>query len=156
MVSRRGPGYYLRPEKICRARQARPGRPSQQGAWHRRSFRCHNERQFHAPTGELSRASRGLWPSSRPASFYNARDFEDAIIAWKNGAPVRLREIAVVEDPVQQDKQTNWGNGGVPSITLAIDRQPGANTVQVIDTIREILPGLLRQLPPSVKVGGLL
>ncbi len=40
----------------------------------------------------------------------------------------------------------------MPSITLAIDRQPGANTVQVIDTIREILPGLLRQLPPSVKV----
>ncbi len=69
---------------------------------------------------------------------------------------MRLREIAVVEDSVQQDKQTNWGNGGVPSITLAIDRQPGANTVQVIDTIREILPGLLRQLPPSVKVGGLL
>ncbi len=103
------------------------------------------------PTGELSGQQRALAIKSS-GQLYNARDFEDAIIAWKNGAPVRLREIAVVEDSVQQDKQTNWGNGGVPSITLAIDRQPGANTVQVIDTIREILPGLLRQLPPSVKV----
>lgn len=103
------------------------------------------------PTGELQGAQRAVAIKSS-GQLYNARAFEDAIIAWRNGAPVRLRDIGVAEDSVQQDKQTSWGNGGIPSITLAIDRQPGSNTVQVVDSIRELLPGLLRQLPPSVEV----
>lgn len=103
------------------------------------------------PTGELSGAERSLAIKSS-GQLYNARAFEDAVIAWRNGAPVHLRDIAEVEDSVQYDKQTAWRNGGVPSITLAIDRQPGANTVAVIDNIREILPGLLKQLPPTVEV----
>lgn len=83
---------------------------------------------------------------------FNARAFEDTIVAYHDGAPVRLREIAVVEDSVQQDKQLAWGRGGAPSITLAIDRQPGANTVEVADSIRKLLPELRRQLPPTVSL----
>lgn len=83
---------------------------------------------------------------------FNAREFEDAVIAWNDGAPVRLRELGTVLDSVQQDKQIAWGRGGHPSITLAIDRQPGANTVQVVDSIRALLPSMLAQLPPSVQV----
>lgn len=83
---------------------------------------------------------------------FNAAAFEDNIIAYVHGAPVRLREIGRVMDDVQQNRQIAWGHGGEPSITLAIDRQPGANTVKVADAIREILPQLIRQLPPAVTV----
>lgn len=65
---------------------------------------------------------------------------------------MRLGELGAVVDSVRQDKQTAWGNGGVPSITLAVDRQPGTNTVRVVDSIRSLLPALERQLPPSVSV----
>lgn len=103
------------------------------------------------PTGSLDGARKSSAIKSS-GQLFNARAFEEAIIAYHDGAPVRLREIGVVVDSVQQDKQLSWGNGGYPSITLAIDRQPGANTVRVVDSIRELLPTLKRQLPPAVEV----
>lgn len=103
------------------------------------------------PTGTLEGSRRGNSIKSS-GQLFNARAFEDAVIAYINGTPVRLGDLGVVIDSVQQDKQLAWGKGGIPSITLAVDRQPGANTVEVVDTIRSILPSLLRQLPPSVDV----
>ena len=101
------------------------------------------------PTGSLEgeRISTSIKSSGQ---LFNARAFEDAVVAYKNGSPVRLRELGQVVDSVEQDKQLNWGNGGIPSITLAVDRQPGANTIQVVDSIKAIMPSLLKQLPPSV------
>lgn len=101
------------------------------------------------PTGSLEGAQKASAIKSS-GQLFNARAFEDTVIAYHAGAPVRLREIGEVIDSVQQDKQLSWSNGGYPSITLAIDRQPGANTVHVVDEIRKILPALQKQLPPSV------
>ncbi len=103
------------------------------------------------PTGSLEgeTVARAIKSSGQ---MYNARAFEDTVIAYKNGAPVRLREIGEAIDSVQQDKQLAWSVGGNPSLTLAIDRQPGANTVHVVDSIRQLLPMLEKQLPPSVHV----
>lgn len=103
------------------------------------------------PVGSLE-GERKASAIKSSGQLFNAREFEDAVIAWHEGAPVRLRELGKVVDSVQQDKQIAWGRGGFPSITLAIDRQPGANTVQVVDSIRALLPGLLAQLPPAVNV----
>lgn len=103
------------------------------------------------PTGSLEGVQKASAIKSS-GQLFNARAFEDTVIAYHDGAPVRLREIGKVVDSVQQDKQLSWGNGGYPSITLAIDRQPGANTVEVVDSIRKVLPALEKQLPPSVEV----
>lgn len=103
------------------------------------------------PTGSLEGPQKASAIKSS-GQLFNAKAFEDIIVAWHEGAPVRLREIGKAVDSVQQDKQISWGNGGHPAITLAIDRQPGANTVKVAAAIREILPSLIRQLPPSVEV----
>ena len=82
----------------------------------------------------------------------NARAFRDAVVAYRNGAPVRLRDLGAVVDSFKQDKQLTWSNGGAPSIMLAVERQPGTNTVQVVDSISALLPALQKQLPPSAKV----
>lgn len=103
------------------------------------------------PTGSLEGAQRASSIKSS-GQLLNARAFEDTVVAYRNGAPVRLRDLGTVADSVQQDKQISWSNGGAPSITLAVERQPGTNTVQVVDAIRSLLPGLERQLPPAVKV----
>ena len=103
------------------------------------------------PTGSLEGEQRASSIKSS-GQLLNARAFRDTVVAYRNGAPVRLRDLGTVEDSVQQDKQISWSNGGVPSITLAVERQPGTNTVQVVDAIRKLLPALERQVPPSVKV----
>jgi HAE1 family hydrophobic/amphiphilic exporter-1 len=81
----------------------------------------------------------------------NAEEFEGLIISNRGGNPVRLRDVAKVEDSVESLK--SWATfNGEPSITLAVLRQPGANTVQVVDLIRAALPALQSQLPQSVSL----
>ncbi len=81
----------------------------------------------------------------------NAAEFADLIVSTKGGSPVRLRDVASVEDSLESLK--SWATfNGEPSITLAVLRQPGANTVQVVDSIRAALPTLQSQMPASVKM----
>ena len=101
------------------------------------------------PTGSLEGAQRSVAIKSS-GQLFDAKAFEETVVAYRNGAPVRLREIGTVVDSVQQDKQLAWGGADDVGIMLGIERQPGANTVQVVDSIRKILPSLERQLPPSV------
>ncbi|MEA2898508.1 MAG: hydrophobic/amphiphilic exporter (mainly bacteria), family [Bradyrhizobium sp.] len=81
-----------------------------------------------------------------------AADYRHVIVAWRNGSPVRLDEIAKVYDSVENDKTATWFNG-VRAIVLAIYRQPDANTVAVVDGVLAKLPALRAQIPPSVKIG---
>lgn len=81
----------------------------------------------------------------------NAQDFADLIISTKGGVPVRLRDVAQVQDSVETLK--TWATlNGENSIAIAVQRQPGANTVRVVDAIRSALPQLQSQLPQSVRV----
>ena len=77
--------------------------------------------------------------------------YKPLIVAWRNGAPVRLADIANVEDSVENDKIASWLNGR-RSIVLAIQRQPDANTVAVTDAVKALLPSFRAQLPPSVSL----
>ncbi len=80
-----------------------------------------------------------------------AADFADLIISTKGGNPVRLQDVASVEDSLQTLK--SWATlNGENSITLAVQRQPGANTVKVVDSIRAALPALQAQMPQSVRM----
>jgi HAE1 family hydrophobic/amphiphilic exporter-1 len=81
----------------------------------------------------------------------NAAEFGDLIVSTRGGNPVRLRDIAKVEDSLETLK--NWATfNGELSTTLAIQRQPGANTVQVVDAILAALPALQAQMPQSVEM----
>ncbi|MFA7006260.1 MAG: efflux RND transporter permease subunit, partial [Verrucomicrobiia bacterium] len=80
-----------------------------------------------------------------------AEQFRPIIVAYRNGAPVRLEQIAQVTDSTQSDKVASWFNG-VRGIILSIQRQPGYNTVQVVDDIRNLLPQFRAQVPASVQI----
>ncbi|HEX5958221.1 MAG TPA: efflux RND transporter permease subunit, partial [Hyphomicrobiaceae bacterium] len=77
--------------------------------------------------------------------------FRPLIVAWRNGAPVRLEDIAAVEDSVENIEASGEYNGK-RSIIVGVRRQPDANTVAVIDSIRAMIPEFERLLPPTVKL----
>ncbi len=80
-----------------------------------------------------------------------AADYSQVVVAWRNGAPVKLDEIATILDSVENDKIATWLNGK-RSIVLAVQKQPDANLVAVVDGVRAKLPALRAQIPPSVSV----
>ena len=81
----------------------------------------------------------------------NAAEFSELIVSNRGGNPVRLRDVAQVEDSFETVKTAASLNGET-SITLAILRQPNANTVKVVDAVRAALPGFQSQLPQSVQM----
>jgi hydrophobic/amphiphilic exporter-1 (mainly G- bacteria), HAE1 family len=81
----------------------------------------------------------------------NAAQFSDLIIATREGKPVRLRDVARVIDSVENNQTASWFEGG-RSIVLAIQRQPDANTVEVVDRVKAMLPQFGDELPPSVSI----
>ncbi|HWP25380.1 MAG TPA: efflux RND transporter permease subunit [Xanthobacteraceae bacterium] len=80
-----------------------------------------------------------------------AVDYSKIVVAWRNGAPVRLDEIARVVDSVENDKIASWYNG-TRSIVLAIQRQPDANTVAVVDAVKALMPSLRAQVPAAIEM----
>jgi HAE1 family hydrophobic/amphiphilic exporter-1 len=78
-----------------------------------------------------------------------AEAYENVVVSYRNGSPVYLNEIAHVYDGVENDKSASWYNG-TRTIYLAIQRQPGTNTVEVVDRVKELLPQLSEQLPAAV------
>src|SRR6266478_7946224 len=81
----------------------------------------------------------------------NAAQFRPLIVAYRNGAPVRLEQIANVLDSVENNRVASWFNGR-RSVTMAVQRQPGTNTVAVVDAIRALMPQFKQQLPASVNL----
>src|ERR1700676_3078408 len=78
-------------------------------------------------------------------------DYAPLIIAYKNGAPVRLTDVATIVDDAENLRQAAWMNE-TPAVILNIQRQPGANIISVVDGIKLLLPQLTSSLPASVKV----
>ncbi|MGC9199904.1 MAG: efflux RND transporter permease subunit [Acidobacteriaceae bacterium] len=80
-----------------------------------------------------------------------AADYRSVVVAYRNGAPVMLTDVAHVINGVENDKLAAW-NDTTPAVILNIQRQPNANTIQVVDTIEKLLPHLEAGLPRSVHV----
>ncbi len=78
-----------------------------------------------------------------------AEAYRPVIVAYRNGSPVRLEELGRVINSIANDKNGSWF-GSIPSIQFSIQRQPGANTVEVVDTIKSLLPTLREQMPPAM------
>jgi HAE1 family hydrophobic/amphiphilic exporter-1 len=85
------------------------------------------------------------------AQLSDAKGFSNIIAAYRNGAPVRLNEIATITDSVENNRLAAWYNG-TRGIILAIQRQPGTNTVAVVDTLKKLLPTFREQIPAAIDV----
>jgi multidrug efflux pump len=81
----------------------------------------------------------------------SSADYAGLIVAYRNGAPVNLSALATVKDDVENIRQAAWMNK-IPAVILNVQRQPGANTISVVDQIRNLLPQLTSTLPASIKV----
>jgi hydrophobic/amphiphilic exporter-1 (mainly G- bacteria), HAE1 family len=98
-----------------------------------------------------------LWGKSRSSTvvaggqLQNAEEFGNLIVAIRDGAPVRLRDLGQIRDDVQNNRVASWYKNQ-RSITLAIQRQPGTNTVQVADAVHDLLERVRPQLPASVEI----
>jgi HAE1 family hydrophobic/amphiphilic exporter-1 len=80
-----------------------------------------------------------------------AADYRPLIVAYRNGAPVYLSELAKVTDSVENNKVASWFNG-TRGIVLAVQRQPGTNTIEVIDNLKALLPEFRAAIPPSINL----
>jgi len=83
----------------------------------------------------------------------HAEDYRPLVVAWRNGAPIRLDEVANVIDSIENDKNASWANtssGAERAVQLGIMRQAGSNTIKICDDIKSVLPSLQAHLPPSV------
>jgi multidrug efflux pump len=78
-------------------------------------------------------------------------DYRKVVVAYRNGAPVMLKDVAMVVDGIENNKQAAWMNE-TPAVIVNIQRQPGANTIKVVKAIKAILPQLEVNLPASIKV----
>jgi HAE1 family hydrophobic/amphiphilic exporter-1 len=102
------------------------------------------------PTGTINGPDRAFVVETN-GQLTTAKAYAPIVVAYKNGNPVRLDQVAHVYDGVENDKTASWFNGA-RAVYLAIQRQPGANTVAVVDGIRALLPQLTSQLPASVQL----
>ena len=100
------------------------------------------------PTGTLYGAHQAFTVQAS-GQLMNAAAYRPLIVMYRNGAPVRLEQVGRVLDSVQLDKAAAWYNGS-RTVLLAIQRQPGTNTIEIIDAIRQLFPTFKEKMHPSV------
>jgi len=106
------------------------------------------------PTGVLFGRQRAFTVRAN-GQLENAAAYRPLVVAYRNGSPVRLEDVAHVIDGVEADKVASWYGTAEEvqrSIVLAVQRQPGTNTVEVARNVRQLLPMFEQQLPASVKL----
>ena len=103
-----------------------------------------------APVGTLQGKEQAVTLLATGAMLH-AADYRDVVVAYRNGAPIKLSEVARVIDSVENDKIATWFNDS-RAIVLAIQRQPDANTVEVVDLVRAKLPQVRAQVPPAIQM----
>lgn len=103
------------------------------------------------PTGSLSGDHKNFTVQTN-GQLADAAAFRQLIVTYKDGAPVYLEQLGRVIDSVENDQVASWYNN-TRAIILTIQRQPGTNTVQIVDTIQKQLPRLREQIPKSVEIG---
>lgn len=103
-----------------------------------------------SPLGSI-RTQRQLYILETKGAEPTAAYFKPVVIAWRNGAPVRLEDVARVEDSVENEEARAEFNG-VRSIIVAVERQPDANTVEVTEAVKGLIPQFQQELPPTIKL----
>ncbi len=102
------------------------------------------------PMGTLNGAHKTYNVESN-GQLSDATVYRPLIVAYRNGAPVRLDQIATVDDGIQDLYVADWINN-VPGIMLAVQRQPGTNTIEIVNNIRKLIPHFYAIVPPSINL----
>jgi multidrug efflux pump len=103
-----------------------------------------------APKGSFDGAAQS-WTINANDQIQNPQDYRDIVVAYKNGAPVHLSDVASVDQSAENTQLSSWTNT-TPAILLNVQRQPGANVIAVVDSIKEILPQIQAGLPAALDV----
>ncbi len=107
-----------------------------------------NSNNVNMPAGTLDGANKAVTLMAT-GQLKSADGFRKVIVSYRNGSPVRLEDVANVVDSVQNDKAAGWYNGN-RSIILFIQRQPGTNTIKVVDGVKALLPTFRAQMPSAI------
>jgi HAE1 family hydrophobic/amphiphilic exporter-1 len=102
------------------------------------------------PTGTLY-GDKKSFVVQATGQLYNAEAYRSLIVAYRDGSPIRLGELGRIIDSVENDKLAGWFNNS-RAIVLAIQRQPGTNTIEVVDSIKQLLPVFRSQMPASMNL----
>ncbi len=102
------------------------------------------------PKGMISSAT-DTWEIDSTDQLYKASEYRRLIVAYHNGAAVRLGDIADVQDSVEDRRNAGLTNGK-PAVLLILSRQPAANMIETVDRVREMLPVLQASIPPAIKL----
>ena len=106
------------------------------------------------PTGLIDGRNQALTVVA-DGQITTAEQFRQMVVAYRNGAPLRLGQLAEVIDSVQDRRVASWfymNGGGTRAIVLAVQKQPGSNTVEVVDRVKAVLPSFRATLPESVRL----
>jgi multidrug efflux pump len=109
-----------------------------------------NNNNSNAPKGSFDGASQSYTINAND-QLQSAADYANIVVAYRNGAPVHLSDVAKVIQGAENDKLSSWANM-TPAVLLNVQRQPGANVIQVVDSIKRILPQIEAGLPASIQV----
>ena len=106
------------------------------------------------PTGQIS-DERNSWSITTTDQLFTAAEYKPLIVSYRNGAPVRLEDIAQVVDSVENIRAAGLVNGE-PAVLVIIYRQPGANIIATVDRVRELLPQLRADIPAGINLNVVL
>jgi len=102
------------------------------------------------PTGRLDGKKQAFTIQSS-GTLADAKAYKPIIVAWRNGSPIRLDQVATILDGVENDRNIGWFNS-TRGVILAVQRQPGTNTVEIVDSIRAMLPEFRAAIPPTIEL----
>jgi multidrug efflux pump len=108
------------------------------------------QNNINAPKGSFD-GPRQSYSIGANDQIFSAAGYREVIVAYRNGSPVRLRDLGEIVDNVENVRLAGWV-GGKPAVIMDVQRQPGANIIQTADRVKVLLPRLVGSLPPSVKV----
>jgi HAE1 family hydrophobic/amphiphilic exporter-1 len=108
------------------------------------------EGNVNLPTGVLQGPSQAATVQAT-GQLMDAGGYRELVVAYRNGSPVRLGELGKVLDSVENTRIASWFNG-TRGIVLAVQKQPGTNTVAVVDAVKELLPKFREQMPPAIQL----
>ncbi|MFH1914674.1 MAG: efflux RND transporter permease subunit [Pseudomonadota bacterium] len=100
------------------------------------------------PLGTLEGAEQSLMLEDN-GQLLTADEYRDVVVAYRSGQPVRLSDLGLVEDGVKDERFSSWLNDK-HSLTIAVKRQPGTNTIEIVDSIRQKLPWITSQMPAGI------
>ena len=102
------------------------------------------------PTGTLD-GTKQAYTIETSGQLFKAAEYRQQVVAFRDGSPVRLEELGKVIDTVEDTRRAAWYNG-TRGIVLAVQRQPGTNTIEVVDNVKKLLPTFRSQMPGSVEL----